>query len=134
MTEKVFIAEDNESIRKLLTFKLTKEGFEVSTASDGAEAIDVVRKGTFDAYIIDIMLPKRDGWQTCHELRKEQKSDAPIIMITAKTDDMSKKVSEKIYHVDKYITKPFNPSDVVNTVRELIAARQAAGKKQKTKR
>lgn len=105
MTEngaRILIVDDEEAILKLLRFPLEKEGYEVITAKDGAEALDVFGRESFDLVILDLMLPRVDGMEVCRRIRAQ--SIVPIIMLTAKSDEFDKVLGLEI-GADDYITK-----------------------------
>src|SRR5690606_33147951 len=88
MPEKILVVDDEQSIVELIKFNLEKEDWQVVTAYDGDEALDVFRRENPDLVLLDIMLPIMDGWQVCKELRET--SSVPIIMLTAKGDEPDK--------------------------------------------
>ena len=108
---KVLVVEDDRNLLDTLKYDLRREGYKVIAASDGAEAIDIARRERPDLVILDIMLPKLSGFEVCRILRKEM--TVPIVMLTAKTDEVDKIVGLEI-GADDYITKPFS-------MRELLA-------------
>lgn len=116
-TYKVLVVDDDSNISTLLRLYLEKEGFEVSTAADGEEALAVFEKTQPDLILLDIMLPKLDGWQVCREIRKT--SQCPIIMITAKSETFDKVLGLEL-GADDYIVKPFENKEVVARVRAVL--------------
>lgn len=82
MNEKILVVDDDRNICEMLTLYLTKEGYQVQSANDGEQGIEMFRSYEPDLVLLDIMLPKRDGWGVCREIREQ--SDKPVIMITAK--------------------------------------------------
>ena len=109
MAKKVLIVDDEKLIVKGIRFSLEQEGMQVECAYDGEEALDMIQKNTYDVILLDIMLPKLTGYEVCQQVREF--SDVPIIMITAKDDDMDKILGLE-YGADDYITKPFNILEV----------------------
>ncbi len=116
-TYKVLVVDDDSNISTLLRLYLEKEGFEVSTAGDGEEALATFEKVQPDLILLDIMLPKLDGWQVCREIRKT--SQCPIIMITAKSETFDKVLGLEL-GADDYIVKPFENKEVVARVRAVL--------------
>ncbi|MBQ2944469.1 MAG: response regulator transcription factor [Ruminococcus sp.] len=116
-TYKVLVVDDDTNISTLLRLYLEKEGFEVFTADDGEEALSVFEKAQPDLILLDIMLPKLDGWQVCREIRKT--SQCPIIMITAKSETFDKVLGLEL-GADDYIVKPFENKEVVARVRAVL--------------
>lgn len=114
--KKVLVAEDEESIREFIVINLTRSGYEVEQAENGAVALEKFSQasGSFDVAILDIMMPELDGLTVCKELRKRS-SDLGIIMLSAKTQEMDK-VTGLLFGADDYVTKPFSPSELMARV------------------
>ena len=111
MERKILVVDDEKPIVDILKFNLEKEGFEVLTADNGASALETALSQNPDLILLDIMLPKMDGFDVCKKVR--EKSNVPIIMITARDEEVDKVLGLEL-GADDYITKPFS-------VRELIA-------------
>lgn len=111
MTKKILVVDDEKSIADILKFNLEKEGFMVELAYDGEEAINKALNKKPDLVLLDIMLPKKDGFQVLKEIRKELK--VPVLMLTAKEEEVDKVLGLEL-GADDYVTKPFS-------MRELIA-------------
>ena len=121
---KIMVVDDESRMRKLVRDFLTREGFTVIEAGDGEEAVDLFYENKDVALIIlDVMMPKMDGWQTCREIRAESK--VPIIMLTAKGDEQDELKGFDL-GVDEYISKPFSPKILVARV-EAILRRSGKG-------
>ena len=123
----ILVVEDEESVRELVRMYLENEGFRVETASDGEEALDKVKANTPDLIILDIMLPKFDGWTVCREVKKT--SSVPIIMLSARTEEFDRVLGLDL-GADDYIPKPFSPREMVARVRAVLrrtGASPAAG-------
>ena len=117
-TLKVLVVDDESRMRKLVRDFLVKKDFEVLEAGDGAEAIDIFFDTKDIALIIlDVMMPKMDGWQVCREIRKYSK--VPIIMLTAKSDERDELMGFEM-GVDEYISKPFSPKILVARVEAIL--------------
>lgn len=115
---KILVVDDDKEIVELLTIYLNNEGYEVIKAYNGKEAITtVVTTPDIDLMILDVMMPKLDGMAVVKELRKE--SQIPIIMLTAKTSDMDK-IQGLVAGADDYVTKPFNPLEVMARTKSLL--------------
>lgn len=114
--KKVLVAEDEESIREFIVINLTRSGYDVEQAENGAVALDLFSRdeASFDVAILDIMMPEVDGLTVCKELRKRS-SDLGIIMLSAKTQEMDK-VTGLLVGADDYVTKPFSPSELMARV------------------
>ena len=105
MAKKVLVVDDEKLIVKGIRVSLEQDGMEVDCAYDGEEALNMAKANTYDMILLDIMLPKMDGFQVCQAIREF--SDMPIVMLTAKGDDIDKILGLE-YGADDYITKPFN--------------------------
>lgn len=117
MASKVLITDDDVNICELLRLYLEKEGFEVFVANDGEAAITAAGEYKPDIMLLDIMLPKLDGWQVCREIRKT--SSVPIIMITAKGETFDKVLGLEL-GADDYVVKPFDAKEVVARVKAVL--------------
>jgi two-component system, OmpR family, alkaline phosphatase synthesis response regulator PhoP len=117
MAGSILVVEDEESIVELVRLYLTREGFRVNVARDGQEALEAARRLPPDLVVLDLMLPRVDGWEVCRRLRKE--SNVPVIMLTARTDDVDKVVGLEL-GADDYVTKPFNPRELVARVKSIL--------------
>ena len=121
---KILVVDDEARMRKLVSDFLKKNGYQVIEAADGSEALDIFFEQQDIALIIlDVMMPKMDGWQVCKELRTYSK--VPIIMLTAKSEERDELLGFEL-GVDEYITKPFSPKILVARV-EAILRRVGAG-------
>jgi two-component system OmpR family response regulator len=117
MGNKVLIVEDDSNLLEALKYNLTKESYDVITAVDGEQALEVARKEKPDLILLDIMLPKLSGFEVCRILRKEMTS--PILMLTAKADETDKIVGLEI-GADDYVTKPFSMRELIARVRAML--------------
>jgi len=109
MAKKVLVVDDEKLIVKGIRFSLEQDGMEVDCAYDGEEALRLAKENTYDAILLDIMLPKLNGFEVCQQIRDF--SHVPIVMLTAKGEDMDKILGLE-YGADDYITKPFNILEV----------------------
>lgn len=114
---KVLVVDDEKLIVKGLKFSLEQDGYDVTTAFDGEEALENARQSDFDVVLLDLMLPKMNGLDVCQNIREF--SDVPIIMLTAKGDDMDKIMGLE-YGADDYITKPFNILEVKARIKAIL--------------
>ncbi len=114
---KILIVDDEPTIVELAQLYLQQEGFEISSAADGVEALVQVRRERPDLLILDLMLPELDGWEVCKRLRAE--TNIPVIMLTARSDDVDKIVGLEL-GADDYVTKPFNPRELVARVKAVL--------------
>ena len=121
--ETILVVDDESNIRELARLYLEKEGFSVVTATDGEQALAQVKQDPPALMVLDLMLPNMDGWEVCRQIRAA--SDLPIIMLTARDEDVDKIVGLEL-GADDYITKPFNPRELVARVRAIL--RRVAGR------
>ncbi|MBR4949616.1 MAG: response regulator transcription factor [Clostridia bacterium] len=114
---KILVVDDEKNICELLRLYLEKDGYQVVTAYDGGEAVEVFKKENPDLILLDIMLPVFDGWQVCREVRKG--SEVPIIMLTAKGEVFDKVLGLEL-GADDYIVKPFETKEVIARVKAVL--------------
>lgn len=119
----VAIIDDNDSIRKSLAMNLQLEGFRTVEAKDGEEGLDLVRRRKPDLIILDVLMPKKDGLQTCRELRAEGIS-TPLILLTQRTSSVDKVLGLDL-GADDYVGKPFEMAELVARVKALLRRVQA---------
>ena len=117
MGKRVLVVDDEKLIVKGIRFSLEQDGMEVDAAYDGEEALGLVRENNYDMILLDVMLPKYDGFEVCQQIREF--SDVPVIMLTAKGDDMDKILGLE-YGADDYITKPFNILEVKARIKAIM--------------
>ena len=114
---KILVVDDETLLVKGIRFNLQNEGYDVITGSDGQEAIDQVKAQSPDLVVLDVMMPNMDGLTACRKIREF--SDVPIIMLTAKTDDMDKLIGFD-HGADDYLTKPFNILELKARIRAIL--------------
>ena len=122
---KILVVDDERLLVKGIKFNLENDGYEVVTGADGQEAVDIASHQQIDLIILDLMMPRMDGLEACTKIREF--SDVPIIMLTAKADDMDKLMGFE-HGADDYLTKPFNILELKARVRALL--RRSGKKKQ----
>lgn len=125
MAARVLIVDDEKLIVKGIRFSLEKDDYEVDTAYDGGEALEKAKENTYDVILLDLMLPVMNGMDVCRQIREF--SDVPIIMLTAKGEDMDKILGLE-YGADDYITKPFNILEVKARIKAILRRTRAAKK------
>ena len=131
MAKRVLVVDDEKLIVKGIRFSLEQDGMEVDAAYDGEEALEMAREKEYDIILLDLMLPKLDGLGVCQQIREF--SNVPIVMLTAKGDDMDKILGLE-YGADDYITKPFNILEVKARIKAIMRRMtQAAPKEEKAK-
>lgn len=117
MARRALVVDDEKIIVKGLKFSLEQDDLEVDTAYDGEEAVELAKKNSYDIILLDVMLPKLTGFEVCQQIRDF--SNVPIIMLTAKGDDMDKILGLE-YGADDYITKPFNILEVKARIKAIM--------------
>lgn len=122
MSNKILVVDDDLNICELLKLYLENEGYMVYVANDGQAAVDMFNEKSPDLVLLDIMLPKMDGWQVCREMRKT--SSVPIIMLTAKGETFDKVLGLEL-GADDYVTKPFDSKEVMARIKAVL--RRAKG-------
>ncbi len=128
MGKRILVVDDEKLIVKGIRFSLEQDGMDVDTAYDGEEALEYARNNTYDLILLDVMLPKFTGFEVCQQIREF--SNVPIIMLTAKSEDMDKILGLE-YGADDYITKPFNILEVKARIKAIM--RRMGSKEDKDK-
>jgi CheY-like chemotaxis protein len=119
MPIKVLVVEDDDVIRQLITVNLELEGFDVVTAVDGQDALDKVLEVKPDVVTLDVMMPRLDGWETATQLRANpDTAHIKVVLLSARAQETDLQHGEKI-GVDAYLTKPFDPDELIETVKQL---------------
>lgn len=117
MAKKVLVVDDEKLIVKGIHYSLEQDGMEVDSAYDGEEALQMIRNKEYDMILLDVMLPKLNGFEVCQQVREF--SNVPIVMLTAKGEDMDKILGLE-YGADDYITKPFNILEVKARIKAIM--------------
>lgn len=120
--KKILVVDDEPDILKVIDHRLAREGYDIVTAQDGEEALTMFRQTKPDLVVLDLMLPKIDGFEVCRLIRKE--SDVPIIILSARGDELDRLLGFRMGG-DDYLTKPFSPSELALRVQAVL--RRAAG-------
>jgi two-component system, OmpR family, alkaline phosphatase synthesis response regulator PhoP len=113
----ILVVDDEQNIVELIRLYLQNDGFKVSTAYSGAQALRLYKTVNPALVVLDLMLPEVDGWEVCRRIRRE--SDVPIIMLTARSDDVDKIVGLEL-GADDYLAKPFNPRELVARIKAIL--------------
>ncbi|PRX25111.1 winged helix family two component transcriptional regulator [Orenia metallireducens] len=120
MSNKILVVDDEENIVELVKFNLEKDGYQVTTAYDGEEALKKVEEVHPNLVVLDLMLPKLDGFDVCRQIRKDSKlSKIPIIMLSAKGEEIDKILGLEL-GADDYVTKPFSPRELLARVKAIL--------------
>ncbi len=129
MAKKILVVDDEKLIVKGIKFSLMQDDMDVDCAYDGEEALNMIKENNYDVVLLDVMLPVLSGFEVCQAVREF--SDVPIIMLTAKSDDMDKILGLE-YGADDYITKPFNILEVKARIKAIIRRNQKGEVKKDT--
>jgi two-component system response regulator ResD len=117
---RVLIAEDDREVMELVRVYLQKEGFQVSTAVDGETALESVGTAVPDLLVLDVMLPKLDGWAVCRRIRENEATRLlPVVMLTSRGDEMDRVLGLEL-GADDYVTKPFSPRELVARIKAVL--------------
>ena len=118
--QRILVVEDDKHISKLVKYNLEKAGFECAVTITGEEALEVLDKEPIELIILDIMLPKMDGFQVCKQIKQDKRfSHIPIIMLTAKGEEVDRVVGFEL-GADDYVVKPFSPRELVLRVKAIL--------------
>jgi len=127
-TKKVLVVDDEEPIVKLIQYQLKAEGYQVTTAYNGLEALERVAEAKPDLVVLDIMMPKVDGWVVCHSIKGNLTTKhMRVIILTAKNQFMSKIKGLYILQADMYMTKPFELEELSQNISRLLNIEEEAG-------
>jgi two-component system, OmpR family, alkaline phosphatase synthesis response regulator PhoP len=126
MTQRILVVDDEEDISFSLARRLSSEGFEVICAEDGAEGLRRAQTESPNLIVLDLMLPKMDGYKVCRLLKFDERyKRIPIIMLTARSQDEDAALGREM-GADAYMTKPFDSGELLQKIQELLAAAAAA--------
>lgn len=115
--ERILIVDDEERIREMIKEYISLEGYIIDEASDGMDGINLFKQNKYSLIILDVMMPKMDGWSVCREIRKS--SHVPVIMLTARGEEYDKLFGFEL-GVDDYIVKPFSPKELLARIKAII--------------
>ena len=122
--QKVLIVDDDHNIRNILDFSLNAEGFEVISATNGEDAFNFTVTEQPDLVILDVMMPKGDGFETCRRIKQDSRTaTTPVILLTARTRREDRERGQEV-GADGYITKPFSPGGLIETVQSLLGVKR----------
>lgn len=118
---KILVVDDEINITQILQFSIGAEGYEVITAQNGEEAIDKARREQPDLIILDIMMPRIDGYEACRILKANPMTkNIPVVLLTAKGRDIDKRLGREVGAID-YIVKPFSPNKLIDKIHKLLS-------------
>ena len=122
--KRVVYIEDEQEMIDLVRLILSRKGFEVVGAGGGREGLDAVRRELPDLVLLDLMMPDMDGWDVYQQMKADERTRSiPVIVVTAKTQSIDKVLGLHIAKVDDYISKPFSPQELVDSVEKVLASR-----------
>jgi two-component system response regulator VicR len=121
----IICVEDEPDMIDLIRLILSRRGFEVKGAAGGVEGLRLIRQEPPDLVLLDLMMPDMDGWEVYQQLKADEATKhIPVIVVTAKAQSIDRVLGLHIAKVDDYITKPFSPQDLMNSVEKVLDARQ----------
>lgn len=129
MQSHVLLVEDDPHVVELIKVCLEQENFQVTAAEDGERGIELAKSSRFDLIILDIMLPKKDGWQVCRELNNTERFTTPILILTAKGSEADRVLGLELGG-DDYLVKPFSPRELVARARAILRRMEKAQTKE----
>ncbi|MEK9164658.1 MAG: response regulator [Chloroflexota bacterium] len=122
--KRIICIEDDQGIIDLIKLILTRRGFEVIGALGGREALDMMERSAPDLVLLDLMMPDMDGWEVYHQMKaRDGMKNIPVIVVTAKAQNIDKVLGIHIAKVDDYITKPFSPQDLLDSIERVLNRR-----------
>jgi len=123
MGKKILVVDDEVHIVNILKFNLKKSGYDVITAANGEEALNLISSEMPDLILCDVMMPKVTGFEVCQKIKSDEKlRNIPFILLTAKGQEIERDIGLK-YGADLYLTKPFSPKNIVDKVAEILAGK-----------
>ena len=128
MSGEILLIEDDPHVTELIKVCLEQENFRVTAAEDGESGFELIKAKKFDLVILDIMLPKKDGWQICRELNAEEFAALPILILTAKSSETDRVLGLEL-GADDYLVKPFSPRELVARIRAILRRVERVHKK-----
>lgn len=125
--KRILCIEDEAEMIDLTRLVLEREGFEVLGAVGGSEGLDIIRREKPDLVLLDLMMPDIDGWEVYRQMKAEQESaNIPVIVVTAKAQSIDKVLGLQVAKVDDYITKPFGPQELLNSINRILNNKNSA--------
>jgi DNA-binding response OmpR family regulator len=122
MAKKILVVDDDQLLMKILKINLEADGYEFIDAYDGDEALEKIRNNKLDLLVLDIMMPKVDGWQVAKEVRANPEIRyLPIIFLTCKGSEEDQKRGREEFGAEKYMVKPFSPEELLNAIKEVLS-------------
>jgi len=126
-TKKILCVEDEPEMIDLIRLILSRRGFETTGANGGKEGLEIIRRDHPDLVLLDLMMPDIDGWEVYQQMKSDPATkDIPVIVVTAKAQSIDKVLGLQIAKVDDYITKPFSPKELLESVDKVLSPQQKA--------
>ncbi|MBI3175058.1 MAG: response regulator [Chloroflexi bacterium] len=120
--KRILCVEDEQEMIDLIRLILGRRGFDVKGAAGGKEGLRLVREELPDLVLLDLMMPDMDGWEVYQQMKADEKTrDIPVIVVTAKAQNIDRVLGIHIAKVDDYITKPFSPQELLNSVEKVLS-------------
>jgi DNA-binding response OmpR family regulator len=120
MAKKILVIDDEPELSKAIAIRLKASGYDVITAQDGVEGLEKAKSSKPDLIVLDILMPKMDGYEVCRLLKFDEKyKSIPIIMLTAKAQDIDRAIGKKV-GADDYLTKPFETQDLIGKIKKYL--------------
>ena len=121
----IICVEDEPEMIDLIRLILSRRGFEVKGAAGGVEGLNLIRQEPPDLVLLDLMMPDMDGWEVYQQMKADEKTkNIPVIVVTARAQSIDKVLGLHIAKVDDYITKPFSPQDLMNSIEKVLNAKE----------
>ena len=125
--KRILCVEDDQEMIDLIRLILGRRGFELKGATGGREGLRMVREELPDLVLLDLMMPDMDGWEVYQQMKADEKTrNIPVIVVTAKAQNIDRVLGMHIAHVDDYITKPFSPQELLNSVEKVLGSQDLA--------
>jgi DNA-binding response OmpR family regulator len=122
----ILCVDDEPEMTDLIRLILSRRGFEVKGASGGVEGLELIKQELPDLVLLDLMMPDMDGWEVYQQMKADEKTrDIPVIVVTAKAQNIDRVLAMHIAKVDDYITKPFSPQELLQSVEKVLGAQEA---------
>jgi DNA-binding response OmpR family regulator len=126
-SKRVVYVEDEQEMIELVRLILSRKGCEVIGANGGREGLEIIGRERPDLVLLDLMMPDMDGWDVYQQMKADEMRRIPVIVVTAKAQSIDKVLGLHIAKVDDYISKPFSPQELMESVERVLAGRPAAG-------
>jgi len=121
MSQHILVVDDEEDIRQLVAIILESDGYQVTQAANGDECLNALERLTCDALVLDIMMPKMDGWEICRRIKSHPRTKSlPVLILTIRSQPLDRVIGLEVVHADAYLTKPFERRELLDTMKRLL--------------